>query len=122
FYGLKPSDGNQHTYDKAAFAYRVPVDKGAPNRIDLFKKISDQMLPGHFEWHDWTTRIVEALCEYPLVAAPGAASAGKTYNIVSFACVWWLCAPEESSVTLVSTSIKSLRRRGWAEVQRISTS
>jgi len=79
-------------------------------------------LPGHFEWHDWTHRIVGNICESPIIGLPGCSNSAKTYNVIGFACVWWLAAPDVSSVTIVSTSIKSLRRRGWAEVQKCHTS
>lgn len=48
--------------------------------------------------------------------------AAKTYNVVGFAVAWWRCDPENSSVTLISTSKQSLRRRGWAEVLRARSS
>ncbi len=127
-YGLNlTGEHNQLTFDRVAFADRVPIGSGAPRRPDLFRKIAETTLPGHFEWHSWTDRIIEALCDVPdnqvrkavnLVGAPGCASACKTFNIIGFAAVWWLCDPDNSSVTLVSTTVKSLRRRGWAEVQR----
>lgn len=117
----------QLQYDRSAFALRVPIENGAPLRIKLFKRITDQILPGHFEWHDWTYRTIEPLCEldvaekesgksYKLIGYPGCAGAAKTFNVVSFACAWWLMAPNISSVTLISTSKESLKKRGWSEV------
>ena len=117
----------QLEYDRYAFACRIGLEQGAPRRQDLFKRIADKMLPGHFEWHSWTEKIVNAMVDDPepgkpklirLVGFPGCAGAAKTYNVVSLACVWWLCEPQESSVNLVSTTIGSLRQRGWADVQK----
>lgn len=116
-----PLPGQFH-YDRYAFARRTSIDQGAPTRVALFRKVSDTLLPGHFEWHDWTERLVEAMCENSLVAFPGCSNSAKTFNVASFACVWWLCDPDNSSVMFVSTSIKSLRRRGWAEIQKCHTS
>lgn len=121
-YGCPMQFPSQLRYDCWAFAKRIPIDQGAPTRIELFRKISDKFLPGHFEWHDWTQRTVEGLCNYPILGLPGCAGAAKTFNVVGFACTWWLSAPDVSSVMIVSTSIKSLRRRGWAEVQKCHTS
>jgi hypothetical protein len=45
-------------------------------------------------------------------------NSAKSFHAASFACAWWLAYPEESSVTFVSTTMKALRRRGWAEVQK----
>lgn len=112
---------NQLFFDQWAFAWRVPIDKGAPPRMELFRRISDQFLPGFFEWHDWTKRVVQPLCDGNWSGFIGCSNSAKTRNVVGFACIWWLCAPEISSVTIVSTSIKSLRRRGWAEVSKAFT-
>ena len=100
--------------------------------MELFKKISDRVLPGHFEWHEWTERALKPLVsegyEYEvakkggqkkiirLAGLPGCAGSAKTFNVTSFACQWWLCEPGESSVMLVSTTMSSLRQRAWAEV------
>ena len=98
-----------------------------PRRPKLFERVADGLMPGHFEWHPWTARVVEALSNVTprsegkavkLVAFPGCSNSAKTFNVVGYACAWWLCKPDESSVTVVSTTVKSLRRRGWAEVQK----
>lgn len=120
-YGYKPG-GTQFQYDCMAFARRLPIDRGCPMRPELFKRMAEKLMPGHFEWHSWTEKVVDNMCEYPLTGWPGPANSAKTFNIVSFACVWWLAAPWESSVTLISTSKQSLRRRGWSEVSRCHTS
>lgn len=95
------------------------MDLGCPPRYELFQRIADQILPGHFEWHDWTRRTLTPLVEGRWAALAGCSNSAKTFNVAGFATMWWLCAPTISSVTFVSTSIKSLRRRGWAEIQRI---
>lgn len=118
-YGFPLVDGgDQFLYDRAAFARKIPITAGAPSRIRLFKRISDVILPGHFEWHDWTERVVNTLCENSLVGFPGCSNSAKTFNVISFACCWWLIDPDVSSVTLVSTSKGSLRRRAWSEVSK----
>ncbi len=111
--------GAQWFYDCWAFANRISVDAGAPPRVELFRRVADALLPGHFEWHEWTYRMIEPLCNGDWTCLSGCSNSGKTYNVTSFACLWWLCNPEESSVTFVSTTVKSLRRRTWAEVSKI---
>lgn len=115
-----PSD-KQLYYDRYAFAHRVPIDKGAPTRIQLFKSISDKLTPNYFEWHSWTERIIDTCCNYKWVGLAGCAGSAKTFNVMGFACTWWLAYPEISSVILCSTTAKSLKKRGWAEVQRYHT-
>ncbi len=102
---------------KFAFAHRHTHSK-LPSRPALFRIIADELLPGYFQWHAWTWQVVEALCEPGLVGFPGGSNTAKTRNISGFLTVWWLCAPEISSACFVSTTVKSLRRRGWAEIQR----
>jgi hypothetical protein len=117
-YGLRANVGDQGFYDRAAFALKLPVDRGVPPREELFKRIADDVLPKHFEWHEWTNRAVRGLCGEQWVGLAGCGGSSKTFNVASFACVWWLCQPEQSSVIFCSTTAKALRRRGWAEVQR----
>ena len=105
-----------------AFSRRLPIDRGAPTRDKLFKLIADKLVPGWFEWHTWTDRIVNALNESKWVGAAGCAGSAKTRNFAGYACAWWLCNPEDSSVIFCSTTVKSLRKRGWAEVQNFHTS
>lgn len=118
-YGIPFAQGrNQLYYDMVAFAKRIPPDMGVPPRPELFRRIADQLLPGYFEWHSWTEKFIEAACEYSLIGYTGASNSCKTYNAAGFAAVWWLCAPWWSSVMFVSTSVKMLRRRGWANIAR----
>lgn len=116
-YGLTPQKGwEQLHYDQFAFAEkRVPADE----RPALFKKIADYAMPGHFEWHAWTWRIVNGLCKRTIVCLPGCSNSAKTFNVTGFAVNWWMMDPENSSVTFISTSMKMLRQRAWAEVQRV---
>lgn len=116
-YGLAPGF-TQAEYDQRAFAIRLGPDHGAPPRLDLFKRCAESLLPGHFEYHEWTNRLLWAVCNRSIVGIPGCAGSCKTYNISNFAAVWWLCDPGQSSVILVSTSRESLRKRAWAEISR----
>src|SRR6516165_6560017 len=102
---------DQLSYDRCAFARRW---EGAPARPVLFRRIADRMLPLHFEWHLWTRRIVEAGCSRSIIALAGCSNSSKTFNVASFAALWWLAEPEESSVMFISTTRESLRKRGWA--------
>lgn len=129
-YGLPYIKGwSQLKYDCKAFAERLPITTGVPVRRELLKRITDIIFPRRLEWHLWTQRIMGTLCDYSeignrayvLAGFPGCSSSGKTYNVTNFAVAWWLCAPSESSVILISTSKGSLRRRAWAEVTRAYT-
>lgn len=121
-YGCPEEGRDQFFYDRYAFAYRIPIDYGAPRRIELFKRISSRINPSYFEWHSWTERMIEAACENQFIGLAGCSSSGKTHNLTGFACTWWLCAPAISSVIYCSTTAKALRKRGWANVQMFHTS
>jgi hypothetical protein len=116
-YGCPVQGATQLFCDRWAYSWRVPIDQGAPRRIELFKSISDNLAPGWLEWHPWTHRAIEGLCENKWIALAGCAGSAKTRNVVGFACTWWLANPEESSVIFCSTTAKALRKRGWAQVQ-----
>ena len=44
-------------------------------------------------------------------------NSAKTHNTAGYSVVWWVCAPEASSVIYCSTTVKALRRRAWANIQ-----
>lgn len=117
-YGCKVKGQDQLWYDRWAFARRHPMDMGCPSRPELFKRIAKVLAPRHFEWHEWTQKTIDLLCHQKWAGLCGCAGSAKSYNAVGFACTWWLAAPEESSVILCSTTVKAMRRRAWAEVQR----
>src|SRR5215475_5076465 len=116
-YGF-PEGYSQAEYDMRAFAMRLTPDYGCPPRVDLFKRCAEAIIPGQFEYHEWTERLLYGLCHRMLLGVPGCSGSSKTYNISHFAAVWWLCDPAESSVILVSTSKESLKKRAWPEMAR----
>lgn len=104
----------QMSYNRRAFSDRLT---GIIPRTEVFQNIADGLAPHWFEWHPWTMRILNGLTRRRWVALAGCSGSSKTRNVAGFACTWWLAAPEESSVIFCSTTMKSLRKRGWAEVQ-----
>lgn len=113
-YGCPHKYSIQLNYDRWAFANRLTPP--GTTRAKLFQGIADTFVPSRFEWHSWSNRIVETLCKRRWSGFTGCSGSAKTFNITNFACAWWLCAPEESSVIIVSTTMKMLRKRAWAEV------
>lgn len=83
----------------------------------MFRTMAEALVPGWFEWHGWTNKIIEAGCRYRWLALSGCSNSAKTRNVAGFAAVWWLADPANSSVTFCSTTMKMLRKRGWAEIQ-----
>lgn len=60
--------------------------------------------------------MVDVLTRRRWSAFSGASNSAKTFNVVNFACAWWLADPGDSSVIICSTTMKMLRKRAWAEV------
>ena len=106
-------------WQKAFAEHAYAVTFGAPPRDVLFRRIADVLMPGYFEWHPWTDRLIYALCHNQWVGIAGCSGSAKTHNLTGFACLWWLCNPAESSVIFTSTTSKALRKRNWANVQKI---
>lgn len=50
----------------------------------------------------------------------GCSNSAKSFNVASFAAIWWLMDPDNSSVFFCSTTSKMLKKRGWAEIQKIN--
>jgi hypothetical protein len=121
-YGIRTRLASQLQYDCAAFALRLPIDNGVPTRLNLFKRISDALCPGYFEWNDWTRRMLTPMCEGEHTALAGCAGAGKTYNVAGFIATWWLASPMDSSAIICSTALKDMRKKIWAEIQKYHTS
>lgn len=124
-----PPDRAQLMYDQLAFAHRKGGEHGAPPRTELFWRLADAYVPGYFERHEWSEKLIDALCNNynpskggdgvtNWLGVTGCSGAAKTYNILGFACLWWLCAPLESSVTMCSTGVQEMKKRTWAKAQR----
>ena len=107
----------QFYYDKVAFARRME-GPGIPSRPDLFRRIADTAAYGWFEWHSWTNKLIEKLCYERWIGVAGCSNSAKTRNVAGFASIWFLCEPLSSSAIFCSTTMSSLRKRGWAEIQR----
>src|SRR5438132_853515 len=97
---------------RKAFASRAEGD-----RVHMFKTLADTLVPGWFEWHSWTERFLRGACYERWMGVAGCANAAKTRNAAGIGAMLWLCNPRETSVVFCSTTMKMLRKRGWAEIQ-----
>lgn len=108
----------QDVYDRAAFIMRLPFERVGMTMTQLYRKISDTMTPGYHEWHAWTEKFIDALTEYRWIGVAGCSNSAKSHNLAGFAVNWWMMAPTESAVIFCSTTIKALRKKGWARIQQ----
>lgn len=49
-------------------------------------------------------------------------NSAKTRNVAGFAGISWIVSPHDTSVIFCSTTMKMLRKRGWAEIQNLQQS
>lgn len=95
-----------------------PTEKGGLGAFRHFRNAA-RLAFTNIEWSDWTIDQMQALCENRFNAWTGCAAAGKTYSAGLFALLWWLVAPNESSVVLTSTTGKMVRKRIWPVIQEL---
>lgn len=123
-YGQKVVPGwGQVAYEQQGFLLDLGIDQGGLGRYGHFRNLCNILFP-KIVWDDWLELKMRSLCDrygFPgdrqWVTWAGCASSGKTFGSALYASVWWLAAPECSSVILTTTTGKALRRRVWPEIQ-----
>lgn len=103
-----------------AFIKRWPIESGGLRRVEHYHNILKILFPAFVPDRDdhWAQRQDETLCEVKWLCWAGCAGSAKTCRASLYAVVWWICAPEWSSVILSSTTGKAMRKRAWAEVRK----
>lgn len=74
------------------------------------------------KWNDWMSWGLKNLCEHSTNAWTGCGAAGKTYLVGLYGFIFWLADPTRTSVILVSTTGKMVRRRIWPVIQELYNS
>lgn len=73
--------------------------------------------------HKWERRRIKALCdprpEYRFMTWWGPSAAGKSTSGAAYALTQFLAAPDETCIVIVSTTLKALSKRIWAEIHRL---
>lgn len=135
-YGMVwPEGWNYLDVELTAFRYALPEParfkfKGqillTNSKMDHFKNIVGQLWPMElggkrnpkgFEFHPWANRMTEAACAHRYLGIAGCGSSGKSRWAAMWAIVNWLCAPSETLVIVVSTSLKDARERIWGAIE-----
>lgn len=88
-------------------------------RFQHCKQLTEIFMPKAFEWHDWSDKVVETACVNPYVAITGCGTSGKSTSIALDNHWWWACAPLESAIIIVSTTLDSAKKRIWKEQSRL---
>lgn len=107
---------------------RSPKDGGL-GRYEHMRRAAAHFFPS-IEWNPWMEAQARSLCDDStahkhgkswsrFINWTGCAAAGKTFNAGFFAVLWWMCDPENSSVTLTSTSKTAIGQRVWPVIQKL---
>src|SRR5580704_4004595 len=92
-YGIEGKFSNQTKVDRKIIAENLLT---MAERIQVFKRFSEYLAPGWFEWHPWCLKTIGEAFENRWLGLSGCSGAAKTRVLGGFACVWWMAAPEIS--------------------------
>lgn len=70
------------------------------------------------EWHKWNERLLSKFIQNRIIAILGPASSGKTREAADYALCRYICFPNETSVLVTSTDMRSLDLRIWGEIKK----
>lgn len=127
-YGLNlPVQLPDHLLELYCFRIDHPSHRGGMGKYRHFMNASRMILP-EVKFNDWGREQLRSLCqtEYAIrlgrviqrfVYWPGCAASGKTFTSGQYAFIWWLAAPDTSTVILTSTSGKMVKTRGFHSIQ-----
>ncbi len=117
-YGIQWPRAHANELNIELACYREPeVYKTGYSAEQHFKNAFRVMWPKEvFEWNDWAELMCWAWCTYPVISIMGHASAGKTYNTSHFVLLDYLCAPQETATSLVTTKFDALKTRLWGDL------
>lgn len=120
---LHDSHLSRQELEMAAFRWGWDAPRGGLGRYGHFEKYARDALP-KMQWNPWLVDQFKDLCNdddawrdggvtVRSVPWTGAGAAGKTFAVGTYAVLWFRAAPDDSIVTLVSSSMKMSRRRVW---------
>lgn len=96
----------------------APQPYTGQGRFQHTQQLTEMFMPKAFEWNDWSTSLVRMSCENSLVAVTGCGTSGKSTAFGLDAFWYYMAAPLETAVILVSTTLESAKKRIWKEVNR----
>lgn len=69
-----------------------------------------------FEWQYYSETAVRAFCDNEQTAISGAGGTSKSASAGFYAEPWYLCAPNDSAVLVVSTTLDGAKKRIWKNI------
>lgn len=91
--------------------------RGTTPQWEHFKWLAQRVAPQH-SWHYWTDIRFRGLCEHAFTIWMAGGGVGKTGDAALFSLVYWLLAPHETYIVLVSTTKDMLKGRIWGQLVR----
>lgn len=95
-----------------------PFNYTGQGRFEHAKIVSQILWPKGFQWHTWSEKIMSTACESEYLCITGCGASGKSTCIGAYALIWWMSAPLDSAVIVVSKTIESSKKRIWREVSK----
>lgn len=72
-----------------------------------------QLVHKKFEFHRYSETAIQAFCENEQTAICGAGGTSKSASAAMYAEPWYLCAPNDSAVLEISTTLDGAKKRIW---------
>ena len=115
----KPTGGRFQVKDVEGVVTFLPKAQHFKNVVGALwpERLGNKPNPKYFEFHPWADRMLEAACANNFLGVAGCASSGKTRLFAMWALVNYICAPAETLVIVVSTSLKDARERIWGAIE-----
>ena len=87
-------------------------------RFEHAQVVAKILWPQTFQWHSWSKQIVRNECDSEYLCITGCGTSSKSTSTAMYGLVWWMCAPTESAILIVSKTIESSKKRIWREVSK----
>ena len=83
-----------------------------------FKEAMKALMPW-FQWHKWSTLVIDNLLDYRENMIMGPGSSGKTYDAAAYAYTCYQLKPIGTGILISSTTRQGLQLRIWGAIKQI---
>lgn len=87
-------------------------------RYQHLRFMTERLLKDDFQFHEWSERALQTFCEKKYSVVRGCSGSSKSTSAALYGHFFFRCAPLDTAVLCVSTSIDGARRRLWREASR----
>jgi len=120
-----PDEASMASVHLWCYRHHIADDPDMLTKHEHFKAAIDLLFPEKFSngetgfvWSEWEERRSLAWVTHEYQTWWGCAASGKSTSAAVYALMDWISAPNETTVTVCSTSLEALRQRIWREILR----